>query len=244
MTVETKSWKRIEGFLQREPFEGIDRDDLFIKNFIKKGWGQDIAALSNMAEAILLRLRSEKLSSATAATLVKIIVQRAIHRTVSPYRKEIGRIQDLGLHGYYLEHLNIILGCAAELGVHDYKELNIRVSEHLRQQSMTQDNAHAPLMPRVKMRWSADQAAILHSLWLCDKNYRTDFCAEPSARWLEVMANDMRHRDTGLFLTEAMGIKTYSREPRGCALAYLIHYTSRFAPDIAKQQWSLFKRHM
>ena len=47
-------FKRIAEFLDRQDFDGFSRQDLFIKQIIKKGWGQDIAALSNMAEAIAL----------------------------------------------------------------------------------------------------------------------------------------------------------------------------------------------
>ena len=43
----------IKEFLMREDFNGFTSDDLFIMQFIKKGWGHDIAALSNMAEAIV-----------------------------------------------------------------------------------------------------------------------------------------------------------------------------------------------
>ena len=41
-----------------------------------------------------------------------------------------------------------------------------------------------------------------------------------------------------------LGIKKYSNQPRGCALAYLIHYMHRFAEEDAKSQWKLFKKHM
>ena len=213
-------------------------------NFIKKGWGQDIAALSNMAEAVLLRHQSGSIDSIHAHRLIREIEWRAMHKTVSPYRSKIEMVNDLGWHGYYLEHLNIILGIASALGVDDHTNLNLRVSEHLREQSMAQKNAHAPLMPHIKMRWSADQSAILKSLWLCDQNHQTDFHREPMSRWLEHMKTVMTDADTGLFQTEAMRVKSYSRQPRGCSLSYLIHYTSSFAPDIANEQWLLFKVHM
>tara|TARA_B100001093_G_scaffold511199_1_gene578581 strand:+ start:5970 stop:6281 length:312 start_codon:yes stop_codon:yes gene_type:complete len=43
---------KIKEFLARDDFDGFSGDDLFIKKFIKQGLGQDIAALSNMAEGI------------------------------------------------------------------------------------------------------------------------------------------------------------------------------------------------
>lgn len=238
------AWKRVEEFLKRPDFNGFTKDDLFIMNFIKKAWGQDIAALSNMAEAISLRHRHQHLDLASAKSLMMAIIERALHKSVSPYRKNISAINDLGSHGYYLEHLNIILGNAASIGVSQYENLNLRISEHLSKQSLAQTNAHAPLMPHVKMRWSADQAAILHSLWMCDNNYKTDFHKKSSNRWLDHMKLNMTDEKTGLFQTEAMGVKQYSKQPRGCALSYLIHYASSFAPDVAQEQWCRYKEHM
>ena len=46
-------YKRVKEFLMKDNFNGFSSDDLFIMQFIKKGWGQDIAALSNMAEAMV-----------------------------------------------------------------------------------------------------------------------------------------------------------------------------------------------
>ena len=238
------AWKRVEEFLKRPDFNGFTKDDLFIMNFIKKAWGQDIAALSNMAEAISLRHRHQHLDLVSAKSLMMAAIERALHKSVSPYRKNISAINDLGSHGYYLEHLNIILGNAASIGVSQYENLNLRISEHLSEQSLAQTNAHAPLMPHVKMRWSADQAAILHSLWMCDKNYKTEFHKKPSKRWLDHMKLNMTDEKTGLFQTEAMGVKQYSKQPRGCALSYLIHYASSFAPDVAQEQWRRYKEHM
>jgi len=94
------------------------------------------------------------------------------------------------------------------------------------------------------MRWSADQAAILNSLWLCDQNHQTDFHTAPVDKWHKHMKREMTHKATGLFETEAMRVKRYSRQPRGCSLAYMIHYMSSFAPEVAAQQWELFKVHM
>jgi len=45
-------YERIKRFLKQDNFQGFSRKDLFIKNFISKAWGQDIAALSNVAEAL------------------------------------------------------------------------------------------------------------------------------------------------------------------------------------------------
>ena len=47
-----KRYNKIKDFLMRPDFNGFTKEDLFIMSIIKKGWGHDIAALSNMAEAI------------------------------------------------------------------------------------------------------------------------------------------------------------------------------------------------
>ena len=58
------------------------------------------------------------------------------------------------------------------------------------------------------------------------------------------MNDNCVHKSTGLYQTEVMGTKKYSRQPRGCSMAYLIHYMSRFKPQEAQKQWALFKKHM
>jgi hypothetical protein len=244
MNIEQKAWRRIEGFLESDSFQGFTSKDLFIMKFIKKGWGQDIASLSYMAEAISSRAEIGNLNREEAKLLMREVISRAMHVSVSPYRERINETRNLGHHGYYLEHLNLIFGLAMALGVSDYLDIYLRVSEHLHKLSLEQKNAHAPLMPNVKMRWSADQAAILKSLWLCDKNNATNFHKEPTNRWIDFMKNTMTHMETGLFETEAMRVKRYSRQPRGCSLSYMIHYTSSFSPDLANEQWKRYKKFM
>ena len=55
----SKPCKTVLGFLEEANFTGFTQEHLFIKRFIKKAWGQDIAALSNMAEAIAGLFRSK-----------------------------------------------------------------------------------------------------------------------------------------------------------------------------------------
>ena len=80
----------------------------------------------------------------------------------------------------------------------------------------------------LKMKWSADQAAIIYSIWLFDKNNSTSHANKLIEKWLFFMNENQKHASTGLYKTEVMGIKKYSNQPRGCALAYLIHYMYRF----------------
>ena len=105
-----KDCLNITRFLTAPKFRGFTKQDLFIKNFIKKAWGQDIAALSNMAEAIANIVLSNPVSRDSLVPLLDEIVQRAMHKSVSPYRGPLEHTENLGHYGYYLEHLNIILG--------------------------------------------------------------------------------------------------------------------------------------
>ena len=242
---ENPRFKRIAEFLDRENFDGFTGQDLFIKQIMKKGWGQDIAALSNMAEAIaLIPGLPHGLSHNRKLDLMQKIIERALHPKVNPWKKPIDMVKDLGHFGYFLEHLNICLGLYHQSGAKDYKELACRVSEHLAQASLSQPNAHARLLPHVKMRWAADQAAIICSLWIFDQNNGTALHDEPANRWLKYMHEHGTHQTTGLFITEVMGCHKYSNQPRGCSHSYMVHYMSNWAPDVAAQQWRLFKKHM
>lgn len=236
--------QRVVDFLEHDTFDGFTSDDLFIMQFVKKGWGQDIAALSNMAEALMNSSKSGLVGEAEVKTLLNGVVTRALHKKVSPYGKDLRVVENLGRYGYYLEHLNIILGCYQSAVGPEYLGLNVRVTEYLLHASMAEDNCHAPLLPNIRMRWSADQAAIIYSIWLYDQNNGTSLTNDLRDRWLSYMDTFMRDHGTGLYMTEVLGVKRYSKQPRGCALAYLIYYSSHFAPQMAAQQWDLFKTHM
>ena len=215
---------KIREFLARDDFDGFTGDDLFIKKFIKQGWGQDIAALSNMAEGLRNIALTEPESKDEMAELIDQVIKRAVHRSVNPWKKSIDKVTEFSHFGYYLEHLNIILGCYQLVGDDRYLDLNTRVTLHLRDASLIQENAHARLLPHVKMRWSADQSAIIYSIWLYDTNNGTTYVDEPLQRWLAYMHENATHQDTGLFITEVMGTKKYSEQPRGCSATYMIYY--------------------
>ena len=241
---QSAEFLRVRGFLARNDFEGFTPESLFIMQFVKKGWGQDIAALSNMAEALLNSLKADLIEKSEVKALIDGVVVRALHKNVSPYRKDPRVVKNLGQYGYYLEHLNIILGCYQSAVDDEYLNLNLRVTEHLLAASSAEKNCHAPLLPNVRMRWSADQAAIIYSIWLYDQNNGTSLADDLRDKWLSYMDTNMRDPKTRLYVTEVMGVKRYSKQPRGCALAYLIYYGNHFAPQMAEEQWSLFKKHL
>jgi hypothetical protein len=241
---------RIEKFLRQNDFNGFKKDDLFIMNFIPKAWGQDIAALSNMAEALRNTKNDNNFGSSSRALrrekifLIDRVVQFALHPKVNPWRKDIDQVTDFNHYGYYLEHLNIILGCYQDIADDKYLELNTRVTQYLRDESLIQENAHARLIPHVKMRWAADQSAIIYSLWLYDRNNATEYHVEPKNRWIEYMETHGKHPGTGMYITEVMGVKEYSNQPRGCSHAYMCYYMEHFDAVHAQEQWDLFKQYM
>ena len=237
-------YERIQTFLEREAFSGFSSEDLFIMQFVPRGWGQDIAALSNMAEGLRNLVELEPSRHAAVEPLLTEVVERALSPYVSPFSQPITKQTKFGNHGYYLEHLNIILGCYQAVYRDTYRDINQAVTKHLVDESLSNPHYHAKLLPHISMRWCADQAAIIYSIWLYDRNNGTDLHADLAERWLEHMRAYLTDEVTGLFHTEALNVKRYSRQPRGCALSYLIYYSSHFAPDVARDQWVLFKRHM
>ena len=183
-----KRYNKIKDFLMRPDFNGFTKEDLFIMSIIKKGWGHDIAALSNMAEALANLSVSYPKNIDEYSFLINEVVRRAIHKKVSPYKVDINKVKYLGKYGYYLEHLNIILGAYKKISGSDrYKNLNKQISFHLINNSMSYSNYHADLLPHVKMKWSADQAAIIYSVWLYDKNYGTSISGDIIYKWLQYM---------------------------------------------------------
>ena len=243
--VENIRYKRVKAFLTKPKFNGFTKNELFIMAFIKKGWGQDIAALSNMAEALANLYCSDKSNRHEYSHLISQVYKRAIHPSVNPYRKSLDKVKHLGRYGYYLEHLNIIIGAQKRiLHSSDFDALNDRISHHLIQNSLSYPNYHADLLPYATMKWSADQAAILYSVWLYDKNHNTSISSDLRSKWIGYMDQKMKHKKTGLFKTEVLGSKKYSNQPRGCSLSYMIHYMARFSKETASKQWKLYKKYM
>ena len=238
------SLERINAFLDRPVFKGFTDDDLFIKQFIKKGWGQDIAALSNIAEALRNLYETGSITQTDLEPRMARLVDYALHPSVSPWKRPITAKTNLGGYGYYLEHLNIILGCYQATIDDRYLDLNALISEHLI--ALTRENPlrHARLLPHIQMRWCADQAAILYSVWLFDQNNHSTLHHKTTSEWLNIMNAQLTHRESGLYQTEALGVKNYSKQPRGCSSAYMIYYMGHFAPETAAAQWQLFKSAM
>ena len=238
-------YEKIRSFLLKPGFKGFTKEDLFIMSIIKKGWGHDIAALSNMAEALVNLSITNPHKTNEYWLLLNEVVNRALHPKVRPYKKNIDQVNNLGKYGYYLEHLNIILGAYKRMGLDKkYDQLNERISLHLLENSMSYTNYHADLLPNVNMKWSADQAAILYSLWLYDKNNDSHISADLIYKWLQFMQEKRTHKNTGLYTTEVLGTRKYSDQPRGCSLSYMIHYMGRFSQKRAAEQWKLYKKHM
>ena len=238
-------YNRIKEFLLKPNFNGFTKDDLFIMAIIKKGWGQDIAALSNMAESITnIHIRNIDLRD-ECESLMREILRRAVHPKVNPYKRKLTTVGELGKFGYYLEHLNISIGAYRRIiSDNKYTELNKKISLHLLKNSNSYSHFHADLLPHVNMKWSADQAAILYSLWLYDKNSNSNISFNLIENWLDYMHKKGTHKETGLFITEVLGTRKYSKQPRGCALSYLSHYMGKFSPENAKIQWEKFKDNM
>ena len=129
--------KKITDFLSSGSFDGFTSKDLFIKQIVKKGWGHEIVALSNMAEALTNIAIQNTQKLLECRSLLHEVVARAMHRSVIPYNAgSLLKVKEYGKHGYYLEHMNIILGACGRCGVHDYKDINEAISRHLVDLSM------------------------------------------------------------------------------------------------------------
>ena len=96
---QDKRYNKIKSFLLKSNFSGFTKDDLFIMQFIKKGWGHDIAALSNMAEAFMNFSHSNPAKIPEYQQLLSEVVFRALHPKVNPYKKDIKNVKYLGKYG-------------------------------------------------------------------------------------------------------------------------------------------------
>ena len=75
--------KQIRSFLERPDFDGFTKKDLFIKGLIGTALGQDIAALSNMAEGLSNVAEIEPTLRDDYAYMIDEIVKRSMHSKVN-----------------------------------------------------------------------------------------------------------------------------------------------------------------
>ena len=182
-----------------------------------------------MAEVIRNLCRQGKVAQSNAAMYMNKIYQCAISPSVRPWKKPISADTNFGGHGYFRApqyHPRM------RQEIFDDRHLELRrISEHLIAISL----AAVPCTAKCGGLQIRHRAL---SVWLFDQNNQTAL-HEKAAR-----ETKLTHESTGLFQTEALGVKRYSRQPRGCSSAYMIYYMSHFAPEHAALQWGKFKAAM
>jgi len=142
-----------------------------------------------------------------------------------------------------LSHLNIILGFyKLTTDSNTYAELNTHISQHLQNLSLQDSTAHIASYIGSNLRFPADQAATLFSLYLFDRNYKTQLHQEPLKMWLTYVNTRAVNGKYNLPFSEVSGKTSYSYMPRGCALSFTIRYLSFLNKVEAKKLWITYKK--
>ncbi len=204
--------------------------------------GNYIIALSNISEGLVNQ--SKNRVNLKRNNLIQKIVNKAKSPKINPYNKDLRLVNNFGDYGFYLGHLNVIIGLTKKLGEKskENEQLHKRLSYHLREKSLIEKTANMKSFQGRKERYPADQSTILYSLHLFDEINKTDISDAPTKKWLRYMEEKATDPKTGLPLSEITGTKTGSY-PRGCALSWSIRYINKFAPKKAKILWERYKKH-
>lgn len=200
--------------------------------------GFGMIALSNLAEYYASRQHAGTLAQPVVCSRLGQIVDLALGGQINPYPiRKSGLPASLGGNGLYLSHLNIALAARrAVCGDGQHDDLGGRISRHLRRKSLNRW-AHAQSYSGRRQRWPADQAALLYSLWLHDRNTGGTLSAAPISRWLAYLSAAGLSDHHGLPVSEVTGATPTSKVPRGCALTFMVRYMAAFAPDEATALW-------
>ena len=212
-------------------------------NRLDKRGGYYIVALSNIAESLANYLNKNPGREEEITHLLEDIVKIAVsNQRVNPYGKPLENIRDLRNFGYYLGHLNLVLGIYKKVSGWDkYLKVNQKISNHLTKSILSDPHYHMGSFPNDKYRWPADQTVILYSLYLFDQNYNEHLSKEPISAWLEYMEGKATDSKTRLPFSEVTGSR-YGSYPRGCAISWSVYYISHFAPKNAKELWERYKK--
>lgn len=227
-------------------FEGYDWTDVLTPQF-------SVIALSHFAAGLMNVWLAEKERQSEVASLLDEVARRATDPRVVP--KSLGDRQPfdattLDDENLYLSHLGVILGVRRIVACADDRQcpnaessdaMHKRVVSYLRDRTLASPLAHAPSYPGSEM-WPADQAVTLLALRLYDEVHHTDLTAAPLEGWLRTMKE---HTDpvTGLFHSSVSPL-VYATTPRGCALSWTSLYFAQVSPEIAREQYQLYREQM
>ena len=202
-----------------------------------------IIASSNIAEGLANYYEKHKKHREEIIKALENIIQTIASPNFNPYKTNLFKVENYKDYGLFLSHVNIILG-SYERVAHNgkYRILNEKISKYLAKRILSDKYNHMPSFPHSSLRWPADQAALLYSLYLYDANFGKDISKKPIRKWLDYMKKHGIDKRTGLHVSEVTGRAKYSPIPRGCALSWTIKYMVKFAPKEAKKLWSRYKK--
>jgi len=210
-------------------------------------------ALSHLAAGLMNVWTAERERQVELATLLDEVARRSTDPRVLPHTlglQQLGGGAALDDHNLYLSHLGVILGvrrivsCSGGRACPNAEAsdaMHGRIVKHLRDRTLDSPLAHAPSYPESAM-WPADQAVTLLALRLYDEIHETRLHEAPLSRWRATMKE---HTDsaTGLFHSSVSPLG-YATTPRGCALSWTSLYLAQVAPDVAREQYRLYRAQM
>ena len=219
----------------RQPFDGYGMSQVLVPQF-------RVVALSHMACGLLNVSLAEPGLKGQVVPLMDEVVRRAISPQVSPYGASPETVSDLGDHGLYLSHLNLIVGCYRRAsGDTHYDGLHQQVSAHLAKGSLADGDFHIRSYPN-SPKWPADQTVTLCSLFLYDKTHQTDLSTAPIQGWLAYIKDKATEPATQLPYSSISDL-WYAQTPRGCALSWSSLYMAQFAPEAAADLYGRSRSH-
>jgi hypothetical protein len=240
-------------------FDGYGPTEVFAGAF-------GVVALSHFAAGLMNVYVAEPARRDEVLGLLDEVVRRAKSPKVAPSDLIDDRPIDASVrlddHNLYFSHLALILGvrrlvaCAGERSDRsctvDPREdaLQSRLANHLRARTLASPLHHAPSYPDSDM-WPADQSVTLVALRLHDEAFGTHLLDAPLAGYLATME---AHTDpaTQLFHSAVIDSTTpivsvaegYAKTPRGCAASWTQLYLAQVAPDVARAQYTHYRKHM
>lgn len=228
----------------QDPFDGYEKHQVIAPQFAA-------VAISHMAAGWMNVHQNDPTQRAAIAPHMEVLVKRALHPKVSPYKKDPREVTTFGDHNLYLSHLNVTLGVYRHITKKStYDKLHTRVSKHLARKSVAGGDGHARSYPAPKARltnrpdlnkWPADQTVLLASLYLYDKTRKGSLSKAPITQWLRVMRK-YTDETTKLHLPTLDKKSNYAKLSRGCALSWSVLYMSQFAPKEAERLYVAYRK--
>lgn len=231
-SLRKKHYQQIAGFLQTE-WKLPPYDD--------ENWAGSLLAMSMFAEGLADYGARYPQKRAEVQELLEKIVVKVSQEDFFPNINKSGNWKN---QGFYLSHLNNILGAFAKNDtIGAYTTFQEKVSTYLAGEISRSPYRHLLSFPRGVKYWTSDNAGILYGLSLFDQQMQANLSAGPAKDWEAFVKRELMYGKSDLPCSAFTMTNKCEVMPTGNHLGWTLAYMAKLQPDFAEDIWPQYKHY-